>query len=486
MPPAAGDPGPPSAPDDDDLPEPWAYPFLEGRYTVPADLGEAFSANWFDASSELRDPHRIMMLRDWIRQFDGPRGYDVVSRDVMLDVVDGDDPVNVRLVEVVRWLTPHGAAVYAGASLNAETLWNLSARAVTPGVPARIQALDLCAEVVDYRVLQILASASDGEELGRIEARRTQAVERWDQASREVVASYPDLAVRLEEHDALPAELLNIAVDEPRAARRLGRLLAAGRRRFLARGVPRWFTFLLESAGTDAVRMLAVLRCLPEAAEQTNRRIDGDPAQPDPVAPALQPAAQAAAPIQGGEHPYDPRYYPPPAANAPPPPPAFAPEPVGPQRVGHALAVFFAMVGIAAGLVLWLLYLGLLVPPVQRAKVGVVVALVLLAQAAAECWLAYTLGRDYHPRYALLQRVVDFFERAFAVLFRQADTLTRGGMVRAILVIVGMIFVLSALTSLTSSFCIAVPLAVLIGHIGWAYMRWVRWTIEHGAPNQNP
>lgn len=253
--------------------ERWAYRFAGTGHVEPADLADAFAERWNEAAERLREARNARMLREWVEQFDEASGHDVAARDEMLDVLAGEDPVNVRLVAVLRWLAPDREPVFAGAPLGAETLWNLSARAVTPNADSGAEALDLVSEIVDHRLLDVLSETPDGEVLGEIETRRAQAEERWSRAFRETIDDYPDLIARLAEDRLLRAELLNIAVDEERAARRLRGRLSDGQRTALSGGVPRWFTYLLDRAGPDAVRMLLVLRCLPEASAQTSRRL---------------------------------------------------------------------------------------------------------------------------------------------------------------------------------------------------------------------
>ncbi|MFC5187882.1 hypothetical protein [Actinomadura harenae] len=470
----------------------WAYSFAETDNTDPVHLGEAFAAQWEQAAEHMRDPERSVFVK-WVQQFGADRGYNVATRDLMIDVVEGDDAINFRLLSAVRWLAPSSSAAYAGAPLNAETLWSLSSRAASPGADAQVEAAGLCREIADYQVLRELACVPGGVELGRIEERRTRAAERWAQEACELSALYPGLTGRLDAADPPSAEIMNIAVDEERAARRLDRAIIAGERCDLALGVPRWFAFLRDRADADAVRLLAVLWCLPEAAEQVNHRIAGAaaPEQAQPYA-SERPEPQNAYQATEEPSPRTARVYPRPTRQPVPAAPA-APEPEPPTEIpafddgsitgsgdqtggGRAGAVFFALLGIAGVALIWLLYLWLPVPAAQLRVITWAIALALVGETMAECTLAGLLGRDYHPDYALLPAVGRFFQASVGRLVRQVADLPRGGLFRAVLTVAGAFVALLILGSLAAAFSVVVPLAALVGHVGWAYMRWYRWS----------
>ncbi|MFD0683741.1 hypothetical protein [Actinomadura fibrosa] len=421
------------------------FPFRGEVYTETSALATAFTANWADAAGQLRNPagQPAQLLRQFIEarsreRFD-PRREDALSE------LASQDPVNVRLLAVLRYMAPGAEPVYGGGVLGPGELWNLTRHALRGRGRDDEVAHDWVMEIVEHGVLRRFTGAPGGEGLAEIEQRRLDAERRWEHVRHRLTGERPALAGALEDERMLPVQLLNIAVDEARAARRLDRELGAA-----LSGLPvrlPWFERQLRAAGTDPLLLLAALMSLPEARADAERAAEGVRQTWE----AQEGREEAVGNAQGGVMPPRTRR-------------GQARPALGSPQQGRVGAMFWAVAGMSVvSLLWWAFLLVLLVSDEQRGSVSLVVGFVCLAEWAAECALAFSMGRRYHPDCALLPRVA-------RLVLAPVEAFRTRGFARAGMLLLFVVLVLSLVTGWLPYL---IPGAVGLLHLLWTYLRWV-------------
>ncbi|TDB83714.1 hypothetical protein E1264_27365 [Actinomadura sp. KC216] len=436
-------------PDPENAAEPEEGAFLFGGefFTDPEALAAALAERWSDAAALLDDPagRPVESLRRFIERF-GP-GPGTGREDALVQLASAQ-PVNVRLLHVLRRLAPGAQPVYGGGRLDADTLWNLTRHALRRLDRDDELARDWAMEIIEYGVLTRFVAAPGGVALAEIERRRLRAERGWPSVRRVLIDEHPALAGELADDSSLRIELLNIAVDEARAVRRLSRALGAGLDGLPFR--PPWLERQLASTGADPLLLLAAVRSLPQAWREV---------PPQEPREAQRPPQDEAPPQTRGR-------------DAPPAPGMnWTPAPAPPfrerqdallQASALAGAVFRAVAGMSLVTFAWWIFHGvLLISDSERGAVAVVIWATCLIQWAAECTLAALLGPDYRER-ALLPRIARF-------VMAPLDALRYRRFGRFVLAVVIVVVVIS---SAPGSLPSLVPLTVLALHLAWTYLRW--------------
>src|SRR5262249_22694206 len=150
---------------------------VHGRVELAAALAEDWD---FSAARFCGSPgHDQERLRDWLLGFDDPERDDVRGRDVLLQrMTEHQDTPDVLLLRLLRWLHPAAAPTYRHWALTPEALPELARQATAPPEPgneSRLVVLGLWQQ----RVLQILANAPRGGELGDADRQWRELHDQW-------------------------------------------------------------------------------------------------------------------------------------------------------------------------------------------------------------------------------------------------------------------------------------------------------------------
>ncbi|MEV4008683.1 protein kinase, partial [Actinomadura sp. NPDC049753] len=252
-------------------------PFRGRRYTGRSELARALVENWdhaaqyFFGRGETGEAWRS--LREWLAE---------VPDDSRIALVDGHLmttlPPDVKLLHLVRWLDPAMPPHYLGRRITAADLPGLAGLAADRRHPDHRTACLIGRALWEHRLLPVLAGFAGGEELARVDDQWRAHVAAWNDLVRwlrEQAAAPPGLAGRLpdagaEEPPAVLLALLALAARPDET----GRLIAKGAARArepVSEPVP-WFTWMVDGAGDDPLRLLAVARAAPEAAAESESR----------------------------------------------------------------------------------------------------------------------------------------------------------------------------------------------------------------------
>ncbi|MEU5880308.1 serine/threonine-protein kinase [Spirillospora sp. NPDC047279] len=247
-------------------------PFNGERYTERGALARALVERWdyaalyFFGRGESGEAWRS--LREWLA------GIPDDSRIGLIDgyLTTGLSP-DVKLLHLVRWLDPGMPPHFLGRRVTADDLVGLAALAGDPGHPDHRAACVLGRELWEHHLLQVLAGFEGGRGLERIDDGWRARVEEWERLAmwlREHEATPPRLSLGGADDDFVLLTLLALAARPEETRRSLAE--AAGRARAaVAEDVP-WFGWIVDGAGNDPLRLLAVVRAAPEAAVEAERR----------------------------------------------------------------------------------------------------------------------------------------------------------------------------------------------------------------------
>lgn len=252
-------------------------PFRGRRHTGRTELARALVENWdhaaqyFFGRGETGEAWRS--LRDWLAE---------VPDDSRIALVDGHLmttlPADVKLLHLVLWLDPAMPPHYLGRRITAADLPGLAGLAADRRHPDHRTACLIGRALWEHRLLPVLAGFAGGEELARVDDQWRAHVSAWNDLARwlrEQAASPPGLAGRLpeagaEEPPAVLLALLALAARPEETARLIARG-AARAREPVSEPVP-WFTWMVDGAGDDPLRLLAVARAAPEAVAESESR----------------------------------------------------------------------------------------------------------------------------------------------------------------------------------------------------------------------
>ncbi|MEU9844251.1 protein kinase [Actinomadura sp. NPDC048032] len=252
-------------------------PFRGRRYTGRSELARALVENWdhaaqyFFGRGETGEAWRS--LREWLAE---------VPDDGRIALVDGHLmttlPPDVKLLHLVRWLDPAMPPHYLGRRITAADLPGLAGLAADRRHPDHRTACLIGRALWEHRLLPVLAGFAGGEELARVDDQWRAHVSAWNDLVRwlrEQASAPPGLAGRLPDAGAEepPAVLLALLALAARPGE-TGRLIAKGAARArepVSEPVP-WFTWMVDGAGDDPLRLLAVARAAPEAVAESESR----------------------------------------------------------------------------------------------------------------------------------------------------------------------------------------------------------------------
>lgn len=280
-------------------------PFDGRRFTDRRELARALVANWepaarfFFARGESGEAWRA--LRDGLAGLDDDPGSDPGGRIELVDThLTGPWPPEVKLLHLVRWLDPTLPPHYLGRRTTAADLPSLAALAADERHPDHRTACLIGRALWEHRLLPVLAdftgtgtgpggepddtrvpgSEGTGPGLREIDDRWQRRVAEWNRLATTLRPGLPPpAATRLPEAGA-PAEdeppvvllmLLALAVDPGGTARMLSESVR-GARDAVTEPVA-WFDPLMDSAGSDPLVLLAILRTAPVAAAEAEAAV---------------------------------------------------------------------------------------------------------------------------------------------------------------------------------------------------------------------
>ncbi|MFG2005736.1 serine/threonine-protein kinase [Spirillospora sp. NPDC048911] len=254
-------------------------PFNGRRYVEREELARALVEKWdyaalyFFGRGESGEAWRT--LREWLSEFDDSR----------IGLIDGylttELAPDVKLLHLVRWLDPALPPHFLGRRVTSEDLSGLAALASDSAHPDHRAACLLGRELWDQHLLQVLSGFEGGRDLGRVDEQWRSHVGSWNRLAgwlRDHESTPPRLASRLPEagDDDPPVVLLTLLALAARPAETRRSLAEAAERARAAVPEPvPWFTWLVEGAGDDPLRLLAVVRAAPEAAVDAEARARG-------------------------------------------------------------------------------------------------------------------------------------------------------------------------------------------------------------------
>jgi hypothetical protein len=256
-------------------------PFNGQRYTDRAELARVLIEQWdyaalyFFGRGESGEAWRT--LREWLGE---------IPDDSRIGLIDGylttELPADVKLLHLVRWLDPGLPPHFLGRRVTADDLGGLVGLAQDAAHPDHRTACLLGRELWDQNLLQVLVGFEGGRDLARIDDQWRRHVAAWNRLAgwlREHESTPPALAARLPDAGVTDVRVAGAwATDDPPVV--LLTLLAlaakpAETRRSLAEGAARaraavpervpWFEWMVEGAGDDPLRLLAVVRAAPQA-----------------------------------------------------------------------------------------------------------------------------------------------------------------------------------------------------------------------------
>ncbi|MBB6400156.1 hypothetical protein BKA00_007070 [Actinomadura coerulea] len=259
---------------EESVPAGTGLPFRGRRYTGRTELARALVENWdhaaqyFFGRGETGEAWRS--LRDWLAEIPDDSRIALVDGHLMTTL-----PSDVKLLHLVRWLDPAMPPHYLGRRITAADLPGLAGLAADRRHPDHRTACLIGRALWEHRLLPVLAGFAGGEELARVDDQWRAHVSAWNDLARwlrEQAASPPGLAGRLpeagaEEPPAVLLALLALAARPEETARLIAKG-AARAREPVSEPVP-WFTWMVDGAGDDPLRLLAVARAAPEAVAES-------------------------------------------------------------------------------------------------------------------------------------------------------------------------------------------------------------------------
>ncbi|MGI8330690.1 protein kinase domain-containing protein [Actinomadura scrupuli] len=253
-------------------------PFHGRRFGDRGELARALVENWdtgaryFFSRGEAGEAWRA--LRDWLGAL--PGGHDV--DDGRIELIDrylsGPLPPDVKLLHLIRWLDPGLPPHYLGRRMTSADLPGLAALSTDPGHPDHRTACLLGRALWEHRLLPVLAGFDGGADLEEVDVRWQGRVAAWNQLSGwlrghvppATAGRLPDAPSPLDDPPVVLLSLLALAARPAESASALAQSAARARA-----SVPQgpdgvaWFGWLADGAGDDPLRLLAVVRVVPDA-----------------------------------------------------------------------------------------------------------------------------------------------------------------------------------------------------------------------------
>lgn len=254
-------------------------PFNGRRFGDPGELARALVANWDAAAryffSRGESGAAWQALRDWLGAIYAGPGLDGGRIELIDRHLTGPAPSDVKLLHLVHWLDPDQPPHYLGRRVTSADLPGLAALSMEPGHPDHRTACLLGRALWEHRLLPVLAGFRGGEDLDEVDTRWRGRVAAWNRLGGWLrghlppgaAARLPDAPSPLDDPPVVLLSLLALAARPTESARSLAQ--AAGRaRESVPEEVP-WFGWLADGAGDDPLRLLAVVRAVPDAVAET-------------------------------------------------------------------------------------------------------------------------------------------------------------------------------------------------------------------------
>ena len=273
------DGGSPPVAEESAEPEPGGdgLPFRGRRHTRRDELARDLVENWehaaryFFGRGETGEAWRS--LREWLGRFPDEDRIALVD-----DHLATAEPPDVKLLHLVRWLDPALPPHFLGRRLTADDLPELAVLAADHRHADHRTACLIGRALWERRLLEDLAGFEGGGDLAGIDAQWRAHVPAWNDLARFLRGQQgmpQGLARRLPDagDEEPPVVLLTLLALAARPAE-THRLIAEGARRARAsvtEPVP-WFTWLVDGAGDDPLRLLAVTLAAPEAVLECEAR----------------------------------------------------------------------------------------------------------------------------------------------------------------------------------------------------------------------
>ncbi|MCW2918323.1 MAG: serine/threonine protein kinase, partial [Actinomycetia bacterium] len=268
-------------------------PFQGQRYTDRHELARALIGNWdagaryFFSRGESGEAWRT--LRDWLATLSSANRADDSRIELIDRYLTGPLPPDVKLLHLIGWLDPALPPHYLGRRVTAADLPGLAALAADPSHPDHRTACLLGRALWEHQLLPVLAGCAGGEDLAEVDTRWQGRVAAWNQLTGWLRGHVPPRAgTRLPDAatayshgppgggppppaDDPPVVLLSLLALAARPAESARALAQAAERarQSVPEGVP-WFAWLADGAGDDPLRLLAVVRVVPDAVAEAD------------------------------------------------------------------------------------------------------------------------------------------------------------------------------------------------------------------------
>ncbi|GAA0356784.1 protein kinase [Actinoallomurus spadix] len=252
-----------------------ALAFSGEVFTDRRELARALVADWDTAAryffgtmfTPVGPSEAWQALRDWLSGFDDAEG-----RIRLVDErLTGNDPPDVKVFWLVRWLDPTLGPVFLGLRLVSEDLAVLAALVDDPEHAEHGIAARTVRRLWEHRLLPLLDGLPEGTDLSAIDARWRGLVTGWNRYAQWLRGQLPSTVSRLpdagfpgrDEPPKVLATMLALAARPEETRRSLS--TAADRARASVHVPVSWFSWLSEQAGDDPLRLLAVVLAAPDA-----------------------------------------------------------------------------------------------------------------------------------------------------------------------------------------------------------------------------
>lgn len=284
-----------------------AFSFAGDAHRTAAELARALRESGADLTKKMLgtpEPNetqrrRLKDLRSWAEQLPGAVGR--VDLDTLFGRLLGAEPPETKVLHLLRWLEPSGAAAYHGRVVTVTSLAQTCAATVRGG---DAEATQLVTDLIDQKMVRILAGFAPLRQLKGVQEAHAELVKEW-RASVSRRTTVPD-ELRDANAPAVRAGLLLALLPGPEAAKRLAELQAGHPR---SAGVDvEWFHGLIKdlggkgSPGEQAVRAVCTKYAVREVRQREAKKQAAAKQKQEQTVVKQKPAAKqkAAKPKQSG------------------------------------------------------------------------------------------------------------------------------------------------------------------------------------------
>ncbi|MFG2128308.1 serine/threonine-protein kinase [Streptomyces sp. NPDC048751] len=225
-----------------------AFSFGGEAHRTAAELARALRESGADLTRKLLgtpEPNetqrrRLKELRSWAEQLPGAVGRG--DLDMLFGRLLSAEPTETKVLHLLRWLEPSGAAAYHGRVVTVTSLAQTCAATVRGG---DAEATQLIADLIDQKLLRVLADFAPLRQLKGVQEAHARLVKQW-RASVSRRATVPE-ELRDPGSHAVLAGLLLALLPGTEAAKRLGALQAG--HPLPAGAEVEWFNGLIKDLG---------------------------------------------------------------------------------------------------------------------------------------------------------------------------------------------------------------------------------------------